>query len=173
MNISKSCYFQVQLDGAGFTNYIYIFFLSKGLPLHNLRLCVGTFCFQLLCKHWFLSSIGFDDCLIPKTGFCIDYLHFDKSTCINLCESCKDLFHSHLIDICCALCSHGSRFSSLSPTLPLWAQLVIESPCPSVCLFAPSGAVFSEASHRPSDHMTRSRPLIGQIQFSGHYLSLA
>ena len=49
-----------------------------------------------------------------------------------------------------------------SPTWPHWAELVIESPCPSVCLCAPSGAVFSEASHWPSDHMIRSRPLIGQ-----------
>ena len=29
-----------------------------------------------------------------------------------------------------------------SPTLPHWAELVIESPCPYVCLFAPSSAVF-------------------------------
>ena len=32
---------------------------------------------------------------------------------------------------------------------------------------APSGAVFSEASHWPSDHMIRSRPLIGQPPLLG------
>ena len=35
------------------------------------------------------------------------------------------------------------------------------SVCVSVCL-SPSHATFSEASHWSSDHMTRSRPLIGQ-----------
>ena len=39
---------------------------------------------------------------------------------------------------------------------------VAMSVCVSVCLFAPSGAVFFEASHWPSGHMTRSWPLIGQ-----------
>ena len=57
-------------------------------------------------------------------------------------------------------------FRAFSPTRPHWAELVIESPCPSVdmcvCVSAPSGAVFFEASHWPSGHMTRSRPLIGQ-----------
>ena len=56
--------------------------------------------------------------------------------------------------------------NTFSPTRPHLAELVIESPCPSVCLcvclFAPSSAVFFEASHWPSGHMTRSRPLIGQ-----------
>ena len=37
--------------------------------------------------------------------------------------------------------------------------------CVSVCLFVPSHAIFFEASHWPSDHMTRSRPLIGQASF--------
>ena len=58
-----------------------------------------------------------------------------------------------------------SSILHFSPTRPHWAELVIESPCPSVCvcvcLSAPSGAVFFEASHWPSDQMTRSRPLIG------------
>ena len=35
----------------------------------------------------------------------------------------------------------------------------------SVCLFVPFHAIFFEASHWPSDHMTRSRPLIGQPSF--------
>ena len=56
----------------------------------------------------------------------------------------------------------GARFS---PTRPHWAELVIESPCPSVemcvCL-RHRVQFFFEASHWPSDHMTRSRPLIGQ-----------
>ena len=60
----------------------------------------------------------------------------------------------------------GYMASLFSPTQPHWAELVIESPCPcvcgSVCLSAPSSAVFFEASHWPSGHMTRSRPLIGQ-----------
>ena len=34
---------------------------------------------------------------------------------------------------------------SFSPTRPLWAELVLESPFPSGCVSAPSGAVFSEA----------------------------
>ena len=37
---------------------------------------------------------------------------------------------------------------------------VAMSICLSVCVFAPTGAVFFEAFHWPSDHMTRSRPLI-------------
>ena len=56
--------------------------------------------------------------------------------------------------------------NTLSPTRPLWAELVIESPCPFVCLCvcvsAPSVAVFFEASDWPCDHMISSRPLIGQ-----------
>ena len=44
------------------------------------------------------------------------------------------------------------------------ADSFIESRCPSVCLFvclmSPSHAIFSEASHWPSGHMIRSRPLI-------------
>ena len=60
----------------------------------------------------------------------------------------------------------GTRFGlQFSPTRPLWAELVIESPCPcvclSVCVSAPSCAVFSEASHWPWDHMISSRPIIG------------
>ena len=51
----------------------------------------------------------------------------------------------------------GSR-KLFSPTRPHWAELVIESPCPWRCLSAPSSAVFFEASHWPSGHMTRSRP---------------
>ena len=38
------------------------------------------------------------------------------------------------------------------------------SVCLSVCL-SPSHAIFFEASHWSSDHMTRSRPLIGQPPF--------
>ena len=53
-------------------------------------------------------------------------------------------------------------FAQFSPTRPHWAELVIELPCLSVCLFAPSNAFFYEASHWPSGHMTRSWPLIGQ-----------
>ena len=51
--------------------------------------------------------------------------------------------------------------SRFSPTWPHWAELVIESPCPCVWMFVLSGAVFSEASHWPWDHMISSRPLIG------------
>ena len=36
------------------------------------------------------------------------------------------------------------------------------SVCLSVCVFAPSCAVCFEASHWPSDHMIRFRPLIGR-----------
>ncbi len=46
-------------------------------------------------------------------------------------------------------------FEYFLPTWPLWAELVLELPCPSVCLSAPSCAVFFKASHWPSDHMTR------------------
>ena len=50
-----------------------------------------------------------------------------------------------------------------------WADSIIESRCPyvclSVCLSVPFHAIFFEASHWPSDHMTRSRPLIGQPSF--------
>ena len=81
-----------------------------------------------------------------------------------------------------------------SPTRPHWAELVVELPCPCVWMCAPSGAVFKESalgrffhrvamsvclfvclspshaiffevSHWPLDHMTRSRPLIGQPSF--------
>ena len=65
--------------------------------------------------------------------------------------------------------SQHQRYHIFSPTRPLWAELVIESPCPSVCvsvcLSAPLGAVFFEASHWSSNHMTRWRPLIGQPFF--------
>ena len=44
---------------------------------------------------------------------------------------------------------------AFSPTRPHWAELVIESPCPCVEMSAPSGAVFFDASHWPSDHMIR------------------
>ena len=44
---------------------------------------------------------------------------------------------------------------------PHLADLVIELPCPWVCLSAQSGTVFFKASHWPWDHMTSSRPLIG------------
>ena len=43
----------------------------------------------------------------------------------------------------------------------LWAELVIESTCPSVYLMSPSNAIFFEASHWPSGHMIRCRPLVG------------
>ena len=46
-----------------------------------------------------------------------------------------------------------------------WADSIIESRCPYVCLSVPFHAIFFEASHWPSDHMTRSRPLIGQPSF--------
>ena len=46
------------------------------------------------------------------------------------------------------------------------ADSFIESRCPcSVCVFVPFHAIFFEASHWPSDHMPRSRPLIGQPSF--------
>ena len=59
--------------------------------------------------------------------------------------------------------------SLFSPTRPHWAELVIESACPSVCLFAPASAAFFEASHWPSGHMTRSWPLIGQPPPAPHW----
>ena len=50
-----------------------------------------------------------------------------------------------------------------------WVDSIIESRCPcvcvSVCLSVPFNAIFFEASYWPSDHMTRSRPLIGQPSF--------
>ena len=65
-----------------------------------------------------------------------------------------------------AKCKVGSSFNDsyvkFLPTRPLWAELVIELPCPSVCLCAPSDAVLFEASHWPRDHMISSRPLIGE-----------
>ena len=49
---------------------------------------------------------------------------------------------------CCILSSlaYGTMHSRqviCSPTRPLWAELVIELPCPSGCVSAPSGAVFN------------------------------
>ena len=51
---------------------------------------------------------------------------------------------------------------------------VAMSVCPSVCLCVPFHAFFFEASHWPSGHMTRSRPLIGQpqVQASGYLVQL-
>ena len=52
-----------------------------------------------------------------------------------------------------------------------WADSIIESQSLSVCLYGclyvPFHAFFFEASHWPSDHMTRSRPLIGQPSLRG------
>ena len=47
------------------------------------------------------------------------------------------------------------------------ADSFIESRCPSarVRVYPFFHAIFFEASHWPSDHMTRSRPLIGQPSF--------
>ena len=61
----------------------------------------------------------------------------------------------------------GSPKKNFSQTRPFWAELVIELPCPCVCLYVPSSAVFFKASHWPSDHMIRSRPLIGQPPLLG------
>jgi hypothetical protein len=70
-------------------------------------------------------------------------------------------------------CKHLQRSQSHSVELiftnsALWAELIRESTCPSVCLsvcVSPSHAIFFEASDWSSDHMTRSRPLIGQPSF--------
>ena len=56
-------------------------------------------------------------------------------------------------------------FSPTRPSGPSWSSS--HKVCVSVYLFIyvfPSNAIFIEASHWPSGHMIRSRPLIGQGQ---------
>ena len=50
-----------------------------------------------------------------------------------------------------------------------FSHRVAMSGCLWFCLFAPSDAVFFEASHWPWDHMISSRPLIGQPHWSGFF----
>ena len=61
-------------------------------------------------------------------------------------------------------CGKETHISVFSKNRPL-ADSFIESQCPLVCVYpkclSPSHAIFFEASNWPSDHMTRSRPLIG------------
>ena len=62
---------------------------------------------------------------------------------------------------------HTVVLSLIFTNSALWAELVRESTCPSVCLMSPSHVIFFEASHLPSGHMIRSRPLIGpQVTWS-------
>ena len=55
----------------------------------------------------------------------------------------KAIYKGHMVP-------NTDQFSSeVSLNLPRWGDSVIESQCPSVCLFAPLDAVFFKASHWP------------------------
>ena len=57
-------------------------------------------------------------------------------------------------------------FSPTRPSGPSWSSSRIVCLCVCLCVcLSPFHAIFFEASHWSSDHMTRSRPLIGQTSF--------
>ena len=80
---------------------------------------------------------------------------------------CSSHWHSAFDDLCLI---HNRQckihnlfkiiFTEMAP-LGRFSHRVAMSVCLSGCLFAPSDAVFLEASHWPWDHMIISRPLMG------------
>ena len=84
-----------------------------------------------------------------------------------------NLFKKYSAQITVLLSDHSWSTRELTDKMPNWAfQRIgpwpILSSSRDVRLYTymfPSHAIFFEASHWPSDHMTRSRPLIGQSSF--------
>ena len=128
---------------------------------------------------WYVSCSLYSMVCVVSHFSCVLLGHLSRAGCNDKCPvgiSCGFLqtwltitywgLAGHTLEMCKTKLSFHSKLIIyifiFSPTRPLWAELVIESPCPCVCLCAPSGAVFFEASHWPWDHMISSRPLIGR-----------
>ena len=101
-----------------------------------------------------------------KVKIWCSYFHWHRvamSVCLSVCLCHRVQFFSRPLIGPEVTCS-GPGLSLVPPpstppfslNRPHWADSVIESPCPSVCVSAPLGAVFFEASHWPCD----PRPLI-------------